>query len=188
MFKRGEDSPKLLVMFLGYPGTGKTYFAVRLAKKIGAVRMNGDALRVAMYGSIEHTPQEAHGSGSVVFKAIDYFAGQILLSGKSIIYDAHHNRRITRSKLEEMATTHGAIPLVVWMKTPSDLAKARAIERDITPDQDKLTEEKYRVVFERQSAAFDPPLPSEKVIELDGTAPFEVQYAAFRTRLEQLLT
>lgn len=187
MLRRGEDSPKILVMFLGYPGAGKTYFAVRLAQKVGAVRVNGDALRVAMYGSIERTPQEAHGPGSVIFKAIDYFASQILMSGKSIIYDAHHNRRVTRSKLEKMAATYGAVPLVVWVKTPADLSKARAIGRDITPDQDKLTEEKYQAIFERQSTAFDSPLPSEKVIEIDGTAPFEVQYADFQTRLEQLL-
>lgn len=41
----------LLVMFVGVPGSEKTYFAKRLADKLQAVTINSDAIRLSMWGS-----------------------------------------------------------------------------------------------------------------------------------------
>jgi predicted kinase len=85
----------LLIMFLGVTGSGKSYFARQLAAKIGAVRLNGDSMRLALF----KTPEAVEARHSdpttnpMTFGAIDYAAGQILLAGCSVIYDAHHNRQ-----------------------------------------------------------------------------------------------
>lgn len=50
----------LLIVFLGFPGSGKTYFARHLAEKIGAVTLNTDALRVSMFGSLEKIDEIRH--------------------------------------------------------------------------------------------------------------------------------
>ena len=179
---------KALIMFLGVPGSGKSYFAKKLAKKIDAVRLNGDSMRVAIWGSIDKV-ESARSKGKNVnrkaFRAIDYAAIEILRSGNSVIYDAHHNKFEVREKLANLAREFEAIPIVVYIKTPPEIAKERALSRDPV-DQVKFDSELWQKVYDQQMLNFSEPDVSENVIEIDGTLDFSDQYHDFLQQFNKL--
>ncbi len=179
----------LLFSFLGSPGSGKSYFARNLAKKIKAVRFNGDSMRIALYGSVEEIERQTdmQSVNRKTFGALDYAVEQVLAAGHSVVYDAHHNKRSMRSALEKLAKKHGATPIVVWIKTPHEVAIKRGQQRSSTIDQRCLSEEKMKENTERHMANFDEPVRDELVITIDGTVPFEKQFESYNAQIVSLL-
>lgn len=122
----------LLVVFLGFPGSGKTYFARRLAERLPAVTFNSDALRVAMFGSIENMERISQSDRSRlyddVFGAMNYATRQVLEAGCSVVFDAQQTKRGDRRRVEELAKESGAIPVLVWIKTSRETALRRGQE------------------------------------------------------------
>lgn len=177
----------LLIVFLGFPGSGKTYFATRLAKKIHAVTLNSDALRVAMFkthDAIEHIRKTDQSRLYVdVFGAMDYAAKQGLLAGHSVIYDAQQTKRENRRNIEKIAEDANATPLLVWIKTDKGVALRRGQEREQRDDSHQYSQEKMKMLIDRFDAVTDLPETSENVIEINGEHAFEQQFASFERQL-----
>lgn len=173
----------LFIIFLGFPGSGKTYFATRLAERLKAVTLNSDAMRVAMFGSmetIEHIRKTDNARlYNDVFGAMDYAAKQALKAGHSVIYDAQQTKRANRTHIEQLADEAGAIPILVWMKTDPSVALQRGQEREARDDSHVYTAAKMNMLIERFDRVTDAPEPSENVIEISGELSFDEQYALF---------
>lgn len=176
-------------MFLGYPGSGKTYFAKQLAKEMGIVRLNADAVRVAAMGTIQKArefDQETGLLNPIVFGMIDYATVQILESGNSVLCDYQHNEKAFRDKRASLAAEHGAIPVVVWVKTPRDTAIERGAKRQELLDQRRHSLEKMETLVDKYIDLIEVPDGDELAIEVDGTLPFESQYLSFNRQLQEL--
>lgn len=186
-------SKPLVLMFLGVPGSGKSYFARSLADRINAVRINGDSMRLAMFGSLEeieriYRTKERRHLNELVFNGLDYVAEQILARGYDVVYDAHQNKRIDRKTVEEIAERQGSIAVVVRMNTPHDVAFARTQSREATVDQRRMTPEKAHEVIARHKANTDHPGADEKIVELDGLQPFDQQFTEFEKQINKIFT
>jgi len=178
-----------LFMFLGYPGSGKTYFAKQLAEKMNIARFNADATRVAAMGTIEKARDFDQKTGllnSIVFGVIDYATVQVLETGNSVIGDYQHNARIFRAKREALAHRHGAKAVVVWLKTPRNIAVQRGAARDELLDQRQHSLEKMEALVDKYMNLIEVPGSDELVIEIDGTLSFEQQYESFMLQLQAL--
>ena len=185
-----QGKPNIYI-FLGLPGSGKTYFACNLAKRLDVVRLNSDAMRLAIFGSRVKTT-EIYQKGdrkilnSYVFNAIDYATEELLAKGQSVIQDANHNERSNRKRLEVLAAQYNGQVVLIHVKTPRDVAVRRAQERTETKDQRRHTLAEIEDTYTRMQANTDQPEKSEFVIEIDRLANFEDQFKAFRTQLEQI--
>lgn len=180
-----------LFMLLGYPGSGKTFFSEQLAAEIGAVRINADAMRVAAFGTIEAARKFDKETGllnPIVFNVLDYAAGQVLRSGNSVICDYQHNNKSGRSKSGQVAIDNGATPIIIWLKTPRDIAIRRGSERDERLDQRKHSSEKMTMLVDRTTRVMEAPSEDEQVIRIDGTIPFNDQYVSFQQQLDDIVT
>jgi predicted kinase len=184
-----EQTP-LLIVFLGFPGSGKTYFATRLAEKLQAVTLNTDALRVSMFGSldtIDHIRQTDRARlYDDVFGAMDYAARQVLKAGHSVVYDAQQTKRRDRKNIEKIAGSVGALPILVWIKTSPEVALRRGQEREAGADSNRYSEDKMKMLIDRFSEVTDLPDSSENVVEVSGELPFAKQYAAFEEKVAAL--
>lgn len=181
----------LLVIFLGFPGSGKTYFATRLAEKLQAVTFNSDALRLSMFGSlenIEHIRRTARARlYADVFGAMDYAATQVLRAGHSVIFDAQQTKRRDRKHIGEIAASVGAIPVLVWIKTSPETALRRGQEREARADSHQYSEEKMKMLINRFDKVTELPEANENVIEISGELPFEDQFASYGKQLEKIV-
>lgn len=178
-----------LFMFLGHPGSGKTYFASQLAKKKRIARLNGDATRVFAMGTMQKAREFDSETGlldSIVLGMIDYATVQILESGNSVICDYQHNPRLLRSKRQSLAREHGAKPIIVWVKTPRDIAIQRGVSREERLDQRQHSLEHMEALVDKYTNLIEAPTSDELLIEIDGTLPFDQQYQSFTGQLQSL--
>lgn len=182
----------ILLMFLGLPGSGKSYFARQAAESLQAIRLNGDSMRLAVFGSLEniekvYKSKDRSTVNSYVFNGLDYAAEQILIRKYDVVYDAHHNKRTDRLALEKLTAKNNALPILVWIKTPYDVALKRGQDRKSQADQRQLSEEKMREVMDRHQAYMDLPDASENVIEIDGQQEFAKQFAVFCNGVNEII-
>ncbi len=180
----------LLIIFIGFPGSGKTYFSTRLAEKLHAVTLNSDALRVSMFGSLEKI-EEIRKSDNArlyddVFGAMDYAARQTLLAGHSVIYDAQQTKRENRRNIEKIAQESNAVPILVWIKTSKETALKRGQERESRADSHQYTAEKMEYLIDRFDSVTDLPETDENTIEISGEMAFDDQYSVFEQRLREI--
>lgn len=176
-------------MLLGYPGSGKTYFSEQLANETSAVRINADAVRVAALGTIDAARAFDNATGllnTIVFGVLNYTAVQVLKSGSSIICDYQHNDRSIRDKIERLAKENNATSVIIWVKTPRDIAIRRGSERDENLDQRQHSVEKMEALVDKYTKLIEIPDKDERVILIDGTIPFKEQYSSFVEQLENL--
>lgn len=182
--------PPLLISFLGYPGSGKTYFARRLAERLPAVLLNTDALRLSMFGSVERIEQLRQTNRSRlyadVFGAMNYAAKQVLKTGQSVIFDAQSSKRRDRQGNHQLATSAGAISLLIWIKTDQEEAIKRGQQREADDDSHRYSAEKMEFLVGRFDKVTELPSPDEHVIEISGQVPFEQQYEIFCNKIDKV--
>ena len=165
-----------LFLMLGYPGSGKSYFARQLAEQISAVRLNGDGVRHAMFEGEEAMNPK---NNPMVFGALDYAANQVLKAGYSVIYDASHNKYEDREKGRVLAGQYGVEPIIVWVQITKQTAKDRVASRERLPDQPFIRPERLDQLMKN----LQPPKETEPCIKIDGTVPFDEQYQSFQQQL-----
>ncbi len=73
----------VLYMFVGFPGSGKSYYTRKLMKKTGASVHSSDDIRKELYGD-----ERIQGDGNAVFNILHSCVKEDLRKGKSAIYDA----------------------------------------------------------------------------------------------------
>lgn len=180
----------LVIMFIGMPGSGKTYFATRLAAALPAVTLNSDALRLAMFGS-HHRIEELRASDKRrlyddVFGAMEYAARQTLKAGMSVVYDAQMVRRSDRRGIEQLAAECGALPVLVWIRTSKETAYERGISRDDRADSHRYDEALMRKLVDLFDKRTELPGSDENLIKISGEVPFDEQLHTFEMAIGRL--
>lgn len=104
------------IMMVGLPGSGKSFFASQFAKTFSAPYI--DALTLTSYA--KDVPS--------AMKIITTFASQIVLTGKTFIYEGDTDSRALRTEFAEFARKHGYQPLIVWVQVDEKTAKDRTLK------------------------------------------------------------
>jgi predicted kinase len=175
-------SKKYLFLMLGFPGSGKSYVAEWLAPYLKAVHLRGDEMRLRMFN--ENNPElHTWKYQQQVIGAMQYAVGQVLEAGYSVIYDSNHNSIKGRAPMEEVARNNNAMPVVVWVKAPLDVAKERVLARAAKGGMYKIFGTDF---IDRMANNLQAPTEKELAITLDGTQTEKEQRASFEKQLAAL--
>lgn len=115
---------------VGYPGSGKTTISRYIHELTGAVHLWADHERNHMFPH----PTHSHSENIELYKHLNQTTKQLLQEGKSVVFDTNFNFYRDRKRLRHIAATEGAETVVVWIITPKDIARKRAVEESEDKD------------------------------------------------------
>lgn len=163
-------SKPILFITLGFPGSGKTFFARRFAKDMGLFHLNADRLWPEIFPEPKYSLSTER---KAVFRTMDYIAGELLRQGVSVAYDANINKRIFRKRLQKIAKGNGAGYALLWFQVPIEIALKRiGARRNLKSDKS----DPYQVAVQdeilyRMKNEEEAPI-KEKHLVIDGRLPY----------------
>lgn len=147
-----------IVIVVGIPGAGKTFFATQFAEMFNAPLLSADTL-IPLLSSPDEDDRSATASA-----ALHAFLPELLKTGKTILLDGVGAMRVERAGLAKLAKEAGYQTLIVWVQTDTPTAKQRSLKPVRGSEKRAIDAD----TFERSSRKFSPPHASEKYIVLSG--------------------
>jgi predicted kinase len=171
-----------LLLFYGYPGAGKTYFARQFCDNVQAAHLQADRIRAELFQEPRYDKQE----NDIVMQLMDYMAEEFLSAGLSVAYDVNAMRVRQRRALYTMAYACRAQPLLVWFQMDQDTAFGRNVKRDRRRADDKYAAALDRTSYEDIIGHMQNPLASEDYAVISGKHLFSMQQSAVISKLRDV--
>ena len=140
---------KFIVM-VGFPGSGKSTYASKLAASENAVVFSSDALRKELYGS-----EAVQDRNEEVFNALMKRMIEALKAGESIVFDAMNISSKYRRSTLRMIDRYCAKKLAYLMATPFAECLARNAERDRHVPEDVIKRAYMNFNMPHKAEGFD---------------------------------
>lgn len=173
MAKIAPHKPFLL-LFYGYPGAGKTYFARQFCEQVQAAHLQADRIRGELFEAPRYDQQE----NEIVNQLMNYMTEEFLAAGLSVAYDANATRLGQRRALRDMARKHHAQPVLIWFQLDQETAFTRNIKRDKRRADDKYAARWDRTSFESVVSHMQNPTAAEDYIVVSGKHLFNMQQSS----------
>jgi predicted kinase len=171
-----------LLLFYGYPGAGKTYFARQFCANVQAAHLQSDRIRSELFEAPRYDKQE----NDIVSQLMNYMTEEFLSAGLSVAYDVNAMRVKQRRALYAMAYACRAQPMLVWFQMDQDTAFARNIKRDRRRADDKYAAALDRTTFEAVISQMQNPANNEDYVVISGKHLFRMQQSAVLNKLRTI--
>jgi predicted kinase len=158
-------TPHLIVM-VGIPGSGKTYFGEHFAETFHAPYVN--AHNIAKQSNIDI------GSAHMVSQLV---LSELLKTQKAVVFDGLSGARQDRQALSKLAKDAGYTALFIWVQTESIAAKSRSSKR--THHNGGLSDDQFETMIKHFSA----PHASEQAVVISGKHTYPSQLKIVLKRL-----
>lgn len=171
-----------LLLFYGYPGAGKTYFARQFCENIQAAHLQADRIRGELFEQPRYDKQE----NDIVTQLMDYMTEEFLTAGLSVAYDVNAMRSGQRRALRDMAFRCHAVPVVVWFQMDIETAFNRNIKRDRRRADDKYAAQWDRSTYENIISHMQNPSNNEDYAVVSGKHIFNMQQSGVIAKLREM--
>lgn len=133
-----------LVLVGGLPGSGKSFFALRLAKAAGAVYVGSDQLRKSMAASGKYTWEDK----LAVYRALARRAEKALEKDTWVVVDATFSHRAMRNIFVDLVDKLSVPGVFIWLYANDALIKHRLSKPRPDSEADYAVYERLRDEFE----------------------------------------
>jgi predicted kinase len=171
-----------LLLFYGYPGAGKTYFARQFCDNVQTAHLQADRIRGELFEKPRYDKQE----NDIVRQLMDYMAEEFLSAGLSVAYDLNATRAKQRRALYELAYKYGVRPLLIWFQMDRETAFTRNVKRDRRRADDKYAAHWDRTTYDSVIAQMQNPRLNEDYAVVSGKHLFNMQQSAVISKLRAL--
>lgn len=111
----------MIIIVFGLPGSGKSYFASRLAMQLDATYVNSDELRMEMVADRTYTETEKN----MVYDAMLKAMSEAVAVGKPIVLDATFYKKSIRKRFEHKARHMGQRIIYIEVTAPEAIIEDR---------------------------------------------------------------
>ena len=177
--KRPWGNQQLVILMFGWPGSGKSDFACRLAKKYDLQWLNADAVRHELFGHRWLGLSKLPKNKIIAERVINKRTADLLGAGYSLVRDQQHGWRSKRDFIHALAKKSGATALIVWIQTPVESAIERGMSRPQLPHSVRGSQEHMQMIIKRAQNKLQPPAEDERYLKIDGLAMPERQLEIF---------
>jgi predicted kinase len=163
----------LLIMIVGVPGAGKSFFAKHFSEMFSAPVVGTDRIRFELFSEPQFTADEQ----DIIHHLVEYQVEELLKSKATFLVDGSCNAKVERLKLAQLAKKAGYNTLVVWVQTHETTARNRATKRS-----SRRTDDAYNISispdwFEAQQRRLTAPT-TENYVVISGMHTYNTQAKA----------
>lgn len=164
-------SRPLVIMVVGIPGAGKSFFARQFAETFGAPVVSYDRLRSTIFPESSFTKAE----DAILQDIADYEINELLKTHKTFLIDGGVNTRIERAGIERRAKSKDYHTLIVWVQTDEPTCKFRATKRSNKRKGDEWNTSITDDVFNAQVKRLIAPSRLEPQVVISGKHTYATQ-------------
>ncbi len=135
---------KVLIMVMGLPGVGKSYFARALAGRINGVHLNSDLVRKELLKAPSYTPQEK----ARVYDRMFELVCQHLEEGRVVVVDATFSKADSRKPYFEYIGNNQGVLKIIRITADELVVKERLKVKRPDSDADYGVYQKIKAEFE----------------------------------------
>lgn len=161
----------LVIMMVGMPGAGKSFFARRFAETFNVPLVSIDRLRSILFAEPSYSRDENILLAQVASSEI----GELIKTNKTMLVDGGLNARVDRQKLASAARKLGYDSLVIWVQTDEPTAQRRSLKRSASKEDDELNSPLSAEQFAAQLRQFTAPTAQEKYLVISGKHTYATQ-------------
>ena len=175
-------TPPLLIVTMGYPGAGKTFFARQFAETYKIPHVSEERIRFELF----EKPQFNDDEQDIITRILNYNLEQLMLTKVPIVCDGLFSRQKSRKALFDIAKRYGYRTLTVWVQTDASTVKHRAMRRDKRSLDNQYSFALDLADFERLCAQLQRPSEKEPSIVLSGKNAFKGQSLAVLKKITEM--
>jgi len=164
-------SRPLVVMLIGVPGAGKSFFARQFADMFSAPLVSYDYLRHTLVPESTYEKEE----DAVISEIVTSQLQELLKTGRTIIIDGGMHTSQQRAEIAKAAKKHDYGSLVIWVQTDTPTAEYRSIRRSSLRKGDELNSSMQPASFKRYVKLFEAPSKREEYVVISGKHTFTTQ-------------
>ena len=168
--KHLELSPPLLIIVMGLPGSGKSFFG-QLAEEYALPRISEDVIRYELF----EKPQFNNDEADIIERIFNYALSQVVVTGETVICEGSYLKTKQRKSLAAIAKANGYKTLRVWLQTDLETSMKRAATRDRRNPDNKLDFEIDTVTFNKIKTELQRPSEKEPFVVISGKHAFKSQ-------------
>lgn len=161
----------LVIMVLGLPGAGKSFFATQFAQTFGAPLVSVDRLHALLFAQQAYSKEEDELLSAVAKTEID----ELLKTGKTFLVDGGASTRAQRMAITKTARAAGYDTLIVWVQTDEPTSRHRVTRLRGSARDDSGLNPMSDDAFARKTKQFTPPAQSEKHVVISGKHTYATQ-------------
>ena len=163
------------IILVGIPGSGKSFFAEHFAETFNAPLISYANIRAKLFSKQHDERSET----ATVRKAAGILLAELLKTKQTIVFDGSTDTKAERLKISNVIESRGYRPVLLWVQTESNTAKARATKR--TKDGHYLSDDEFVAAL----GSFMPPTKSENAIVISGKHTYASQLKIVLKRLTE---
>lgn len=168
----------IMMLVVGMPGAGKSFFAKRFSETFGAPVVGFDRIRAELFAEPQFSPDE----NDLVNRLAAYQIEELLKTKRTFMIDGGCNAKTDRLRLGQIAKKAGYTPLVVWVQTHESTAKNRATKRSSRRADDQYNASLTPEQFEAFKRKFTSPV-TENYVVISGMHTYGTQAKAVLRKL-----
>lgn len=167
-------TPPLLIIVMGVPGSGKTFFARQFAEQFQLPRISEDIIRFELF----EQPQFNQDESEIISRVTHYALAQIMKTKQTAICEGMFLELEQRRQLYELATLCGYNVLTVWPQTDAATALSRVANRDRRSADSKFSFVLDKETFKNIARTLERPVAKEPVLVISGKHSYRSQSLA----------
>ncbi len=156
-------SQPLLLIVIGVPGAGKSYFARQFAQTFAAPLVSLEEISALLPSSLSE--KELQDTATALSQQQ---AQQLIKTQKTFLLDGAGASRADRAHWRKVAKSHGYETLLVWVQTDESTARYRSLNRNGKRVDDSGRTALSEASFTKRMKQFTTPLPTEPHVVVSG--------------------
>ncbi|MCL2280422.1 ATP-binding protein [Candidatus Saccharibacteria bacterium] len=168
---KGAVLNPLVIVVVGLPGSGKSFFATQFAASLGAALVSEDKIRWVLFAHHTYSDDET----VVVKQVANMLTEELFKTKKTFVLDGGYNDRATRTVLGTQAKKAGYDVLTIVVQTDIPTAKQRSFKRNAKRAGDIYKQSLDANSFETQSKKYHTPLRTDKTVVISGKHTYSTQ-------------